>query len=435
MSLYLFGNLGREYTQCINDYTSTKFKSFVAKSNANSQMIIHRDGVLMYYTYIRRLHNEESSNMMRYIGISFVLNDALVKNIDILFAIFEGAITTIASRGTILKYIPSGQIVANVEKIHQAQSEFAHIQSYLTNELSTFMLDNSCELPPLDYSINSTEYKTYKFDDSREEILESLRVYPTVYIYKDENYENEESQSFSNTLSRLNKEKFNALDTVDRQKEEIAELKKIQKNYKLVIWLIVIICLGSLIGFGTITNRNVIIKRLRETVSNQEAQIQNQSHEITTLKGDVNSKESTINSLQTDNRKLQSQKDSVSRINKRLGNDLEVVKSDKRELEQSLSTKERSLVKANNTIKSLKDDKKKLAEANSKLKNRKLEPEKYEVYSRTGNKAWCYYKKGNSYYKTNGYYSDYSIVYVYYKNSEYALTQAGYVRLVDIRKK
>ena len=49
-------------------------------------------------------------------------------------------------------------------------------------------------------------------------------------------------------------------------------------------------------------------------------------------------------------------------------------------------------------------------------------------------KAYCYYKNGNLYYKTDDSYSDNTIVDVYYKNTTHALTEKGYVKLGDLRK-
>ena len=75
--VYLFGDLGNGYTQYIDDNSRELFKSIASKSKANSQLVIHRDDTLMYYSYVRRLRYEESSNN-RYIGISYVLNNRFI---------------------------------------------------------------------------------------------------------------------------------------------------------------------------------------------------------------------------------------------------------------------------------------------------------------------------------------------------------------------
>lgn len=433
VDLYLFGDFGNGYTQYIDDNTRVKFKSFVEKAKAKSQLIINRDDALIYYTYIRRLHSEGSSNV-KYIGISYVLNTHFIQDIDGLFEILEGAVTTIAFRGVILKYLPSGQITTNVEKIYQAKSEFAHISAYLKSELDAFMVDKKCKLPTLDYSINTSEFKTFKFTDPREDIVKSISTFPTIYIYKDKNFENEESKSFSSTLSKLNKEKTAALQTIDKQKQEISDLKKKQKNYKLVIWLIVFICIGSIIFASTINSRNATILRLNNNITTLEQTIETQNETISLLRDTIIRRNTKINDLKDEKSRLISSRDSLNNVNRKLNNSIEVLRGEKLDLTRKLSQTENTLKTANSKIKTLTADKDRLQTENTQLKNRKLELEKYKVYAKRGTKAYCYYKEGYSYYKTGDSYSDYTTVYVYYKNDKYALTEKGYVLLSDLQK-
>ena len=74
-------------------------------------------------------------------------------------------------------------------------------------------------------------------DDKAESILEATYNYGYTYIYKDTGYNTDSLTSYSGKLHTLNKEKIAALQTIDKQKQEISDLKKKQKNYKLVIWL------------------------------------------------------------------------------------------------------------------------------------------------------------------------------------------------------
>ena len=303
VDLYLFGDFGNGYTQYIDDNTRIKFKSFVEKAKANSQMIIHRDETLMYYTYIRSLHSESSN--VRYIGISYVLSGNSIRDVEGLFSLFESAITTIASRGVILKYTPQGHITTNVEKIYQVKSEFAHISAYLKSELDTSLLDKKFALPTLDFSINTSEIKTFKFTDSHEEIIKSLATIPTIYIFKDKNYENEESKSFSNILSSLNKEKTNALKTIEKQKSEITKLKRAQKNYKLVIWLIIIIFIGLLCVMSYISNTNVKIQGLENDKIELNGIIEEKTNEINQARIDISNLQTEKNRLNSRVKKLE----------------------------------------------------------------------------------------------------------------------------------
>ena len=240
--VYLFGDLGNGYTQYIDDNSRELFKSIASKSKANSQLVIHRDDTLMYYSYVRRLRYEESSNN-RYIGISYVLNNRFIYDIDGLFAILEGAITTIVSRGAILEYTDDGNIDASVGKLYNAKSEFAHISAYLKNELDSFMAGKNDTLPPLDYAISTSEIKTFTYKDAREEIISALSTFPTVYIYKDENYENEESRTFANKLYRLNRENV-------KLRAENEKVLREKKRTTIVTVLSIIVAVGIIIIIG-----------------------------------------------------------------------------------------------------------------------------------------------------------------------------------------
>jgi hypothetical protein len=430
VDLYLFGDFGNGYTQYIDDNTRVKFKSFVEKAKAKSQLIINRDDALIYYTYIRRLHSEGSSNV-KYIGISYVLNTHFIQDIDGLFEILEGAVTTIASRGIILKYLPSGQVTTNVEKIYQAKAEFAHISAYLKSELDAFMVDKKCKLPTLDFSINTSELKTFKFTDPREDIIKSISTFPTVYIYKDKNYENEESKSFSNTLSKLNKEKTAALQTIDKQKQEISDLKKKQKNYKLVIWLVIFICVGGLICFIAIKNKDADIIRLQNNVAVQEQTIETQNTTIGALRDTIISRNIKIQALKTNVQNLEYKKDSLIRINGTLTTEKNTLANEKSNLTIRLNSTQSKLNDANTKVYSKDKEIQSLKSEVSKYKYAKKEPDLYK----TKNRTICYYKDDNYQYRRTGdYYYGNTTIYVYYTTHRYALTEKGYVLLSDLQK-
>lgn len=429
LDLYLFGDFGNGYTQYIDDNTNVKFKSFVEKARAKSQLVVHRDDALIYYTYIRRLHNQESSSM-RYIGISYVLNTYFVQDIGGLFSLFEGAITTIASRGILLKYLPSGYITPNIEKIYQAKSEFAHVSAYLKSELDSFMVDKKVKLPTLDYSINTSEFKAFTFTDSLDEIVKSISIFPTVYIYKDKNYENEESQSYSTTLSKLNKEKLAAQKTLKEKELEINKLEKEKKNYKLVSWLFLVIAIGSIIFFTTIRSRNKDIVRLKDDVYNKELIITNQTSEISLLNDSVASKDGRISELRMHYKQLDRQNKDLDKANTKLEKEKKELLKEKQDLSAKFKMTEKTLKDANAKI-SQKDSE--IAQL-KKQSNNSSQGNKNVTYYKTRSKAECYYIDKNHNYKKTGYsFGKGFNVAVYGKNSKYALTDRGYILLSDLQ--
>lgn len=425
-TIYIFGDFGNGCAQYPNDYTSDIFQQFQKHTQATTQLTIHRDENLMYYGYVRRLHQKG-----QYIGICIVLNGIMFRGIKTLFNRFENYITDMVVRGQIIEFSDSGDLISTVTNLYERQQEIERITTFVQNDIETLTTQ---KLPPLNFSIGKNESKSFLIDDKAESILEATYKYGYTYVYKDAEYNTSTLTSYSGKLQTLNKEKTAALQTIDKQKQEIIDLKKKQKNYKLVIGLVIFICVGGLICFISIKNRNADIQYLNRCIEDQELTIEIQNQKLVENIETIKNKDNTISDLQSTNQRLISLRDSLSGVNRELNKSIEDLRGEKSDLTRKLSQTESTLKTANSNISTLTADKDRLQTENAQLKNRKLEPEKYKVYAKRGTKAYCYYKEGYSYYKTGDSYSDYTIVYVYYKNNKYALTEKGYVLLSDLQK-
>ena len=202
----------------------------------------------------------------------------------------------------------------------------------------------------------------------------------------------------------------------------------------LVIWLIVIVFIVGLIGIGSVNSRNAIIQRLEGDIVDKENIIDTQDKNIKNLNDLVSEHETTIEQQHYEIGFLISYRDSILDVNKNLNKKVETLQIEKTELNKTLTSKETELNKSRKEINSLKNQNKNLVTENTQLKNKKIEPEKYTVYAKSGNKAYYYYKKEHYYNKTGVSEKDYTTIYVYYKENGYALTSKGYIKLEDIRK-
>lgn len=423
-TIYIFGDFGYGCNQYPNDYTAEIFSQFHKRSQANTQLTIHRDDNMMYYGYVRKLHNRE-----QYIGICIVLNGSMFRGVKTLFNRFENYITDIVVRGQIIEFSNDGNLISKVTKLYECQNEIERITKFIQNDIETLTTQ---KLPPTNLSIGKSESKSFVIDDKAESILEATYNYGYTYIYKDTGYNTDSLTSYSGKLHALNKEKTTALQIVDKQKQEISDLKKKQKNYKLVIWLIVFICIGGIIFISTINNRNVQIQRLNNNIAEQEQTIETQNETIGILRDTIISRNSKINDLKTEKSRLISSRDSLNGVNRKLNKSIKVLQEEKTDLNKKLSQTESTLRSANNQISSLKAEKNTLTQEKNQLKNRKLEPEKYYV---NVNRAFCYYIDGNNRYQKTGYsYNKWSTISVYYKTYSYALTDKGFVKLSDLKK-
>ena len=86
--IYLFGQLGKDYTQYPTDYTQAFFQDFERNARAKTAICVQREGDLMLYQYIRRLSDTKSGHG-EYIGIAIAYNGVLLTDIKPLFHICE----------------------------------------------------------------------------------------------------------------------------------------------------------------------------------------------------------------------------------------------------------------------------------------------------------------------------------------------------------
>ena len=422
-TIYIFGDLGNGYAQYPNDYTTEIFLQFQEHTQATTQLTIHRDENLMYYGYVRRLHKKG-----RYIGICIVLNGIMFRGIKTLFNHFENYITDMVVRGQIIEFSDSGDLISTVTNLYERQREIERITNFIQNDIEALTTQ---KLPPLNFSIGKNESKSFLVDDKAESILEATYKYGYTYIYKDAEYNTNALASYSGKLQTLNKEKTAALQTIDKQKQEINDLKKKQKNYKLVIWLIVFICIGGIIFISTINSRNAQIQRLNKNIADQEQTIASQSQTIDMLRDTVITRNRKIQSLNTNIQSLENKRDSLIRSNRTLTTEKNTLANENSQLTTKLNRTESTLRDANAKISSKDKEIQNLKSEVSKYKYAKKEPEKYK----TKNKANCYYKDGNyQYRKTGDYYSKNTTINVYYTTYKYALTEKGYVLLSDLQK-
>ena len=424
-TIYIFGDFGYGCNQYPNDYTAEIFSQFHKRSQANTQLTIHRDDNMMYYGYIRKLHNRE-----QYIGICIVLNGSMFRGVKTLFNRFENYITDIVVRGQIIEFSNDGNLISKVTKLYECQNEIERITKFIQNDIETVTTQ---KLPPTNLAIGKSESKSFVIDDKAESILEATYNYGYTYIYKDTGYNTDSLTSYSGKLHALNKEKTAALQTIDKQKQEISNLKKKQKNYKLVIWLIVFICIGGIIFISTINSRNATILRLNNNIATQKQTIEKQENTIEVLRDTIYSRNIKIQSLKTDKQNLEHKRDSLLKSNRTLTTEKNTLLNDKNNLTTKLNRTESTLKEANAKI-SKKDTE--ISELKTQVNNYKNSNNKkqYEKY-KTKYKTACYYRDNSYNYKKTGdsYYKGATII-VYDTNYKYALTEKGYVLLSDLQK-
>ena len=107
-SVYIFGELSSGYTQYPEDSSSYVLKTLYRHCKAPTQIVIHRDGGLMHYCYIRKLDDD------KYIGFCIAVSGYYLSKIDVLFSLFENTIERVVKQGVIIHFSENGTLATSI---------------------------------------------------------------------------------------------------------------------------------------------------------------------------------------------------------------------------------------------------------------------------------------------------------------------------------
>lgn len=200
-TVYLFGRLAKGYTQYLDDYTRAIFSKFETLSTAQSQVLTHREGHLIYYAYIRRLTARD-----QYIGFCFVLNDVMLTQVESLFPVFEEAFASMVSAGEIVGFSEEGDYVARVSQLVERESEVARVSALLRSALAD-VFASSKQLPPPRLDISGDESRVFDLNDHAADMAEATAAIPYVCVFKDKYCDTVTLTSYKGVVIKLKNEK------------------------------------------------------------------------------------------------------------------------------------------------------------------------------------------------------------------------------------
>jgi hypothetical protein len=285
-SVYVFGSLRHGYTQYPNDYAYDIFENSHSKSRSKTQIVVHRDGNIMYYTYLYKL-----DTFSQYIGFSVLLNDVMFIQFEKLFLIFENAIADMVARGEILQFNDNGDIIAAVDILNDKCQEVERVAIAIKNEV-TALDDIVAKLPPVSYEIAKNDYESFSVTDNNDIIVRASCKYSYVCIYKEKDYETLSFSSYRNNIKRLNKDKTDLLNKYEDLLKRYNALKIKKKQYLKVIFLCLVIvvsfiCLFFMKGILNITSSN--LKLANNKITQKEIDLKSLNKENANLKSSLRS--------------------------------------------------------------------------------------------------------------------------------------------------
>ena len=188
-SVYLFSELNNVYIQYPDDYTDSIFKKFLINAKSTTQIAIHRDGNLMYYSYIWKPQSnliyyfgQFQPQQTNYIGFCVVLNGLFIKDIGALFYLFENVISNLVKEDKLVVDLNRKYIIINVEKLYQNQEEIELLAESLREGFNRFE-PYAESLPPVSFGTLKDSRKDFAINDNQEEILKSSYTNGYTYIY------------------------------------------------------------------------------------------------------------------------------------------------------------------------------------------------------------------------------------------------------------
>ena len=280
-TIYIFGNFANGYSQYPDNYTRDLFLSISNNRKSATELLYHRDGALTYYVYIREISNSAKT----FIGLCLVFNGIYITDFTYLFDIFEDAITNIVVKGEILEFANDGSLSSQIEQLYSKTKEFQRISDFLNSKLSS-LGQYAIKLPPVNYSISNTEWKTYTFDEILD-IQNVLKDYSNIRVFKGENYDTNALSGYSYKLKTQNTEIQKLNHEISKQKDAIAKLHRQKKQITWVITLLILVIVGGILFYLYAQDKIHII--------------QNKTQEITNLKEETQKNEDYILVLQHQN--------------------------------------------------------------------------------------------------------------------------------------
>lgn len=275
MATYIFGVFNNGYTQCPNDSTSNILKNLYSCSKATTQIAIHRDGNLMYYCYIRKFGDG------KYFGLCNVLTGLYLTKIDSLFSLYEKTTEIMANKGIIVNYAENGELTTSLYQLYQKSEDVALISLHL---LSAFNSLDKSPLPSIDFSIAEGSTVSYSANDLNSEIVKASYTFSNTYIYKDEDYNTVQINSYKSVLYRLNKENKELL----KKNQKILRQKKQYRNVILLILIVIGCGIGIYFLYNNLNAANNTIVEKDNVISSQTNRIKKMQSSIDSLQREYN---------------------------------------------------------------------------------------------------------------------------------------------------
>jgi len=268
-SVYIFGELSAGYTQYPEDSSSDVLKGLYRQCKAPTQIVVRRDGSMMYYCYIRKLDGS------KYIGISISINGFYISAISGMFSLYEKTIEKMAKQGVFVHFAPNGTLTTSLKALkfetEEAEALIANIRQNFENLAAV-----PKPLPRTDFSIAKDSVKDFSVSDDKADIIKSSYTYGFTYIYKDKDFDTVRMNSYRSVLQRITDDNNSLKEANQKLQDEVAEVKRQKKQFKNVVILLLLV-IGCGVGIYMLYNNLSITQN---DLSSTKEQLDHANNEI-----------------------------------------------------------------------------------------------------------------------------------------------------------
>ena len=175
-TFYLFGADADKIYAFPKDKSSNCFAKVRRCTLATSALLAHREGEIMYYTYILRLSGQNGA-----FGVGLVLNGVAVSDHRALFSFFDRAVSAALFTRGLLSLGERGDLWMDPERIASGDSAVQE----LLNDLSSFWaaehpVSTRLSAPKLEVKAETTRY--FGYNENPEVFLGATMTIPWVFV-------------------------------------------------------------------------------------------------------------------------------------------------------------------------------------------------------------------------------------------------------------
>lgn len=307
--IFIFGKFADGYSQYPEDnHTHDLFESLGKQRCAATELIYHREGTLAYYIYMREISRAENT----YIGLCYVFNDVLICDFSYLFSIFEDTITNIVVKGELLEFTNDGSLSTKTGQLYTKSTELQRISDYLNSKLSSIG-QYAEKLPPSNFSVSNTEWKTFPYDNSLE-VQDVIKHYSNIRIVKSDNYDTESLKGYSAKLKSQNNQINQLSKQIGTLKNENATLQRQKKQIKTIVILVLLIAFGTVVFLSKLNSQNEIIMRKDKKIESLSAHRLRLRQDSIDLSNNLNATKITLQKTQNNLKQIQSEYNELHKL-------------------------------------------------------------------------------------------------------------------------